>query len=68
VTGTFGYMAPEQLHGRASPASDLYAVAAMTLTLLTGSEPEELPHRGLSIDVAKALGREADARLVEILQ
>lgn len=55
VVGTFGYMAPEQLQGRALPASDVYAIGATALTLLTDSEPEDLPHRGLSIDVRQAI-------------
>jgi hypothetical protein len=55
VVGTFGYMAPEQMQGRALPASDVYAVGATAITMLTGSEPEDLPHRGLGIDVRRAL-------------
>src|SRR5260221_8102077 len=63
VAGTFGYMAPEQLQGRAGPESDVYAVAATALSALTGAEPEDLPHRGLGIDVAAALPRGSDRRL-----
>jgi serine/threonine protein kinase len=55
VVGTFGYMAPEQFQGRALPASDVYAVGVTALALLTGREPEHLPHRGLAIDVPAAL-------------
>lgn len=54
VVGTFGYMAPEQLYGKSSPATDLYALGATVLTLATGTEPEELPREGLGIDVDKA--------------
>lgn len=60
VVGTFGYMAPEQFQGRAMPVSDVYAVGATALALLTGSEPEKLPHRGLAIDIHTVL---RDARL-----
>ncbi|HEX4341720.1 MAG TPA: serine/threonine-protein kinase [Polyangiaceae bacterium] len=56
IVGTYGYMAPEQLQGRALPATDVYSVGATALRLLTGREPETLPHRGLSIDVNAALG------------
>ncbi len=56
VVGTFGYMAPEQFQGRALPATDVYAVGASLISLIAGMSPEELPHRGLSIDVSHALG------------
>jgi tRNA A-37 threonylcarbamoyl transferase component Bud32 len=67
VVGTFGYMAPEQFQGRALPGSDVYAVAATALTLITGREPEDLPHRGLAIDVPAALGKGAESWLVRAL-
>lgn len=57
VVGTFGYMAPEQFQGRAMPTSDVYALGATALSMLTGQEPEKLPHKGLAIDVASALSR-----------
>jgi serine/threonine protein kinase len=43
VVGTSGYMPPEQLMGRASPASDLYSLAATTVAMVSGHEPEDLP-------------------------
>ncbi|HEY6562065.1 MAG TPA: serine/threonine-protein kinase [Polyangiaceae bacterium] len=67
VVGTFGYMAPEQFQGRASPASDVYAVGTTALVMLTGVEPENLPHRGLAIDVRAALPKRVDPRLVRVL-
>jgi tRNA A-37 threonylcarbamoyl transferase component Bud32 len=68
IVGTFGYMAPEQFQGRALPASDVYAIGATALSMLTGREPEDLPHRGLALDVRAALGPSADDRLVESLE
>ncbi len=68
VVGTFGYMAPEQFQGRAAPASDVYSIGATALALLTGREPEDLPHRGLAIDVRAALGPRANPRLVVALE
>jgi hypothetical protein len=71
VVGTFGYMAPEQFQGRALPASDVYAVGATALAMLTGRQPEDLPHKGLAIDVRAALrenrGRTSE-RLTVILE
>ena len=42
VVGTAGYLAPEQARGeRATPASDLYALAVVAFELLTGARPFE---------------------------
>lgn len=68
VVGTFGFMAPEQFQGRAMAASDVYAVGATALTMLTGRQPEDLPHKGLAIDVVGAIGKTADPALVTALQ
>lgn len=39
VAGTIGYMAPEQLYGVAVPASDLFGVGALILSLLSRKDP-----------------------------
>ena len=41
IAGTYGYMPYEQYMGQASPASDLYALAATFLHLVTGRAPRE---------------------------
>lgn len=57
VVGTFGFMAPEQLYGAQTPATDLYALGATILSLATGKQPEELPRKGLAFDVDRAAPR-----------
>ena len=49
VAGTFGYMAPEQFHGDAYPATDIFGLGAVAIALLTRRDPAELldPHRGM---------------------
>lgn len=42
VAGTFGFMAPEQLRGDASPATDIYGVAALAVALLSRQDPARL--------------------------
>ena len=39
VAGTPFYMAPEQLEGRPSPASDIFAIAVLAYEMLTGARP-----------------------------
>lgn len=68
VVGTFGFMPPEQFQGRAGPGSDVYAVGATALSLLTGREPEDLPHKGLGVDVEGALRGQFDRRLIAALR
>jgi len=55
IVGTFGYMAPEQLHGQAMPATDLYALGATIVALAGGVEPEDVPRKGLRMDLDRHL-------------
>jgi serine/threonine protein kinase len=45
VVGTYGYVPIEQFGGRAVPASDLYALGATLIHLLTGVHPADLPQK-----------------------
>lgn len=49
VVGTYGYAPMEQFGGRAVPASDLYALGATLIHLLTGTAPADLPQQNLRI-------------------
>jgi eukaryotic-like serine/threonine-protein kinase len=50
IVGTPGYTPMEQFIGRASVRSDLYAVAATLLFLLTHRNPADLPLKEMKID------------------
>ena len=43
MVGTYGYMAPEQFRGAASPASDLYGLGGTLLFMLSGRPPSAFP-------------------------
>ncbi len=49
VVGTYGYTPMEQFGGKAVPSSDLYALGATLIHLLTGTFPGDLPQRNLQI-------------------
>lgn len=49
VVGTSGYMPPEQLMGRAVPASDLFSLGMTLVRVVTGCEPDSLPVHRLRI-------------------
>ena len=55
IVGTYGYMAPEQLHGQVTPATDLYALGATIVALAGGIEPEDVPRKGLRMDLDRHL-------------
>lgn len=50
VAGTFGYMAPEQLRGQASPASDIFALGMTLIHMVTGRAPETIEERRMRPD------------------
>lgn len=51
MVGTFGYMAPEAFTGTADVRSDMYAIAATILCILTRQQPSALPQKRLKIDL-----------------
>jgi serine/threonine protein kinase len=50
IVGTYGYTPMEQFGGRAVPASDLYALGATLIHLLTGTSPSDLPQKEFRIE------------------
>ena len=65
VVGTYGYMPYEQYMGQASPASDLYALGATMLHLLTGRPPRDFMTGEGRIEVPDPLP--GDPRLAPIV-
>jgi serine/threonine protein kinase len=55
IVGTYGYMAPEQLHGQVTSATDIYALGATIVALAGGIEPEDVPRKGLRMDLDRHL-------------
>ncbi|MEP0871343.1 serine/threonine protein kinase [Trichocoleus desertorum AS-A10] len=60
VVGTYGYAPMEQFGGRAVAASDLYALGATLIHLLTGVSPAELPQKDLKIQFADRVSLDPD--------
>ena len=65
VAGTYGYMPYEQYMGQATPSSDLYALAATFLHLITGRAPREFMTTEGRIQVPEMLP--GDPRLRPVL-
>jgi len=66
IAGTYGYMPYEQYMGQATPASDLYALAATFLHLITGRAPREFMSDEGRIRVPDALP--GDQRLRGVIE
>ncbi|MDX2097348.1 MAG: serine/threonine-protein kinase [Leptolyngbyaceae cyanobacterium bins.59] len=66
VVGTSGYAPLEQFWGRAVAASDLYAMGATLIHLLTGVAPADLPHRDSRIQFSDRVS--VDPQLVQWLE
>lgn len=68
VVGTYGYAPLEQYGGRAVPASDLYALGATAIHLLTGAAPSELMGEELRLQFRDRLGEGVDAQFIAWLE
>lgn len=63
VVGTSGYSPLEQFWGKAVPASDLYALGATLIHLLTGCSPADLPHENAKIKFSDKVSLKKDLTL-----
>ena len=59
IAGTIGYMAPEQNFGESQPQTDLYALGATALHMLTGVAPYEMDYDTYSLKYEEALDQYA---------
>ena len=68
AVGTFGYMAPEQLLGRAQPASDAYGLGMTLVSLAERRDVADLPHDASTgqVDPSQLL-RAVPARVREVV-
>lgn len=64
IAGTYGYMPYEQYMGQATPASDLYALGATFLHLLTGRPPRDFMTGEGRIEVPATLPGDARMRAI----
>jgi serine/threonine protein kinase len=55
MAGTFGYLAPEQLHGEATAKTDLFSLGVAFAALAAGLEGQNLPRKGLRVDLDRLL-------------
>ncbi len=60
IVGTYGYTPMEQFGGKAVPASDLYALGATLIHLLTNVAPADLPQKNLQIQFAQFVNQSPD--------
>ena len=60
VVGTYGYAPMEQFGGRSVPASDLYALGATLIHLVTGTAPADLPQKSLRIQFQEQVSLSKD--------
>ena len=60
VVGTYGYTPMEQFGGRAVPASDLYALGATLIHLLTGVAPADLLQPDLNLKFSDRISLSSD--------
>lgn len=58
IVGTSGYMAPEQFMGRSVPATDLYALGATAVHMLSREHPSLLPMQQMKLQFANRIAVE----------
>jgi serine/threonine protein kinase len=68
VVGTYGYTPLEQFAGQTVPASDLYALGATLIHLLTGTPPAELLQQNLRLEFRDRLSSNLSPYFIKWLE
>ena len=66
--GTAGYVAPEQLYGKANTASDIFSLGATMLHLVTGISPCDMQLDGIEPDIDKYMTSKIPVWLQNIIK
>ena len=66
--GTAGYVAPEQLYGKATTASDIFSLGATMLHLISGVSPCDMKLDGIEPDVDHYLPKKTPSWLADLLK
>ncbi len=66
--GTAGYVAPEQLYGKVTPASDIFSLGATMLHLITGIAPCDMEMSGITPDIDRYLPSDIPSWFKQILK
>ncbi len=65
--GTAGYLAPEQLYGKVTPAADIFGLGMSIVHLVTGVAPCDMEMEGLSPNIEKYMPLQVADALVVLL-
>ena len=66
--GTAGYVSPEQIYGKTTPASDIYSLGATMLHLLTHVAPSDMQLNGITLDFDKYIPKSVPTWLSQIIK
>ena len=66
--GTAGYVSPEQIYGKTTPASDIYSLGATILHLITHVAPCDMQRNGIAPDFDKYIPKSVPSWLSETIK
>ncbi len=66
--GTAGYLAPEQLYGRVTPAADVFGLGMTMIHLISGVSPCDIKMNGTEFDLESCISPKIPAWFVSVLK